>query len=796
MKRLATLLMLLIMCATFAFSQSPSMVFFKGEMPDSMYFWPWGFSQPPAALQGIGYTPGTAGIQWVTSVEDGWQGNFIGLNSNVGNDMSSIWATDSVYFKMRAPNGLADDDSMCVFFYDSDNSTWDYSVWAQIEDFADLNDGEWHQFSLPLADFQNVTNDIDQTDIVAVSFEAQNPSQWELTNGVSAELHIDDVWMGQPEIPLTMTFFNGQTLGSEVWFEAWGFEVNDLTLAPDEGYSEGTPAIVWETANWDYQGLGFIMNTHDMTYSFTSDTLKLKIKAPAGIAPLALEWYDNYYNDTWAVARYEIDDVTWDGEWQSLVIPLDSFAIGDAFVTTEVYELGLVASWDVIPERILVDEIWVGSPTVSVDVTAPLAPTDLIAGVSNLYYNEIAWSAVEGEAGETYTVYASLNPIESLDDDGVTIVAGAAGEDDIVVHHIYYPLDELEVEYYYAVTCTDAASNVSEGFATSGPYTNTGQYRAIISLDPPVNFVADSDLSEWQHIAPFVVTPGAPRVEGTIDDADDYSYSAYVAMDETYLYVAFDVKDDLFTWSEDNTVDWWDDEGIEFYFGLYELGIPHPYFMSGAEPDYRLVFLPYTYLWGSGWDMEPSDEDYVFIDLGGSDYIIEARIAFADIYDPDSGDELFTPVEGMTIPFEILGFDSDVANTANEGRLQLGGNPAINPWHDGPDVWTYTWIGLPSFVTGIDESKVGIPDSYALKNNYPNPFNPITHIQYEIPETADVTLTIYNIRGEEVARLVETNQAAGYYSATFDAQSVSSGLYLYQIQAGDFSQTKKMILVK
>jgi len=796
MKRLTTLIVLLIMCVSFAFAQSPSMVFFKGEKPDSLYIWSWGFSQEPAAVQGLGYTPGTAGLQWVTSAADGWQGSGLFLNSNVGNDMSAIWTTDSVYFKMRAPNGLAADDSMSVYFWDSRvGDTWAWSAWAQIDNFTDLNDNAWHQFAIPLSDFQDATSDpFNNSDVVAVSFEAQNPDQQGFGDGVSAELHIDDVWIGQPEISLTMTFFNGQSLGSQVWFEAWGFESNDLTLAEGEGFTEGTPAIVWETANWDYQGLGFKMNTHDMTYSFTADTLKLKIKAPAGIAPLALEWYDNYYDDTWAVARYEIDDVTWDGEWQSLIIPLDSFAIGDAFVTTEVYELGLVASWDVIPERILVDDIWVGSPGISIDVIAPAAPTNVLAGTATDYYNNVAWAASAGESGETYNVYASLNPIESLDDDGVTIVKYGAAAEEVVVHPIYYPLEEAEIEYYYAVDCMDAAGNISEGFATAGPFTNIGANRAIISLNAPTNFVADSDLSEWADIVPFTVTPGSHPVEGTIDSDADFSYQAYVAMDETYLYVAFDVLDDNFTWTAENTVDWWDDEGIEFYFGLYELGIPHPYFYSGEEPDYRLVFLPNTILWGSDWDMEPSTDDYIFEPLGESDYIIEARIAFSSIY--DTGDAEFTPVQGMTIPFEILGFDADVQNGYNEGRLQLGANSEINPWHAGPDVWTYAWVGMPDFVVGIDDSKAGLPTTFALKDNYPNPFNPTTQINYDLPESADVKLTIYNIKGEVVSTLVENNQSAGYYTATFNAQNVSSGLYFYQIQAGSFNQTKKMILVK
>jgi len=801
MKRISTLIVLLIMCVSFAFSQGPSMVFFKGELPDSMSFWSWGFSQNPAAVNGIGHTPGTAGIQWVTSAEDGWQGNFIGVGDyTVGNDMSTIWATDSVYFKMRAPNGLADNDSLCVYMYDSRNSDWEYSVWIQVDNFRDIEDGAWHQFSFALADFQNYTNDIDNTDIVALSFEAQNPEQGiNGTDGISAELHFDDIWIGQPEIPMTMVIFNGQQLSNGIGTDYWGFESNDLTLALDEGYTPGTPAIVWETSNWSWQGQGynFWEQYQDFTYAMGHDTLKIKMKAPAGINDLIVRWYD--WSDN--AADFILDAAVWDGEWQALEIPLASFVQADGFdpSTVDYFSIEAILENETVPERVLIDDIWVGSPGIAVDVIAPLAPTNVIAGVATDYYNEISWTAVDGETGESYDIYASLNPITSLDDNGVTIVkVGADANDGNVVHQIYYPLDELEVEYYYAITCRDAAGNTSEGFATAGPFANVGKYRAIISLDPPVNFVADSELDEWVGIDPFVVTPESNPVQGTIDNAADFSYSAYVAMDATYLYVAFDVKDDQFVSSAADTIAWWDNEGIEFYFGLYELGIPHPYWMNGVEPDYRLVFLPdYVHLSKASydeWDLGLTGDDYIFVDLGGSDYRIEARIPWATMIDED--ENAFIPTRGMTIPFEILGFDTDIANTWNDGCLQLGGNLAINPWHDGPDVWTYAWVGLPDFVTSIDASKTGLPTTFALRDNYPNPFNPVTQINYELPESADVKLTIFNIKGQVVSTLVENNQTAGYYTATFNAQDVSSGLYFYQIQAGSFNQTKKMILVK
>ncbi len=88
-----------------------------------------------------------------------------------------------------------------------------------------------------------------------------------------------------------------------------------------------------------------------------------------------------------------------------------------------------------------------------------------------------------------------------------------------------------------------------------------------------------------------------------------------------------------------------------------------------------------------------------------------------------------------------------------------------------------------------------IPSDYSIEN-YPNPFNPTTTINYQLPENGFVTIKVYDVLGKEVATLVNENKSAGYYNVNFDASKLTSGVYIYTINANGFAQSKKMLLMK
>jgi hypothetical protein len=162
-----------------------------------------------------------------------------------------------------------------------------------------------------------------------------------------------------------------------------------------------------------------------------------------------------------------------------------------------------------------------------------------------------------------------------------------------------------------------------------------------------------------------------------------------------------------------------------------------------------------------------------------------------------------------------LYYDESELNSISEQNLRLAKSP------DGTDdSWTYmggvvntsdnyversgidtlsfwTLTDITNLITSVKEIQdAGIPDKFSLSQNYPNPFNPVTRIYFELPSREFVTIRVFNILGQEVSVLVIEEFNAGSYSVDFNAAGLTSGVYLYEFNAGTFIQTRKMILTK
>jgi hypothetical protein len=105
------------------------------------------------------------------------------------------------------------------------------------------------------------------------------------------------------------------------------------------------------------------------------------------------------------------------------------------------------------------------------------------------------------------------------------------------------------------------------------------------------------------------------------------------------------------------------------------------------------------------------------------------------------------------------------------------------------------FISTPN-ATSVNEKSVSPLSSFELKNNYPNPFNPSTTITYQLVKAGSIKLIVYDMTGRVVATLVNGEQPIGSYSVPWNASNISSGVYFYKLTAGNFSQIKKMVLIK
>jgi len=121
-------------------------------------------------------------------------------------------------------------------------------------------------------------------------------------------------------------------------------------------------------------------------------------------------------------------------------------------------------------------------------------------------------------------------------------------------------------------------------------------------------------------------------------------------------------------------------------------------------------------------------------------------------------------------------------------HVRAKNNIGIGTWSD---IWNFT----TSPPTAIND-KIKLPIKFSLYANYPNPFNPTTTIKYVIPQQSFVNIAIYNLLGEKLVTLVNEEKSPGNYEVIFDGSSLASGVYFYRMQADNFFEVKKLILLK
>jgi subtilisin family serine protease len=160
-------------------------------------------------------------------------------------------------------------------------------------------------------------------------------------------------------------------------------------------------------------------------------------------------------------------------------------------------------------------------------------------------------------------------------------------------------------------------------------------------------------------------------------------------------------------------------------------------------------------------------------------------------------DSAITPIANGTAPFTGSFKPSSALSVFNNNPVNGTWILAINDNGPGDTGTLKAWCLQVTYQTLLGGLQtVEIPNYYSLSQNYPNPFNPVTTIKYGIPKAGNVTLKIYDLLGREVAVLVNETRQPGFYTIDFNATNYASGIYLYKIESGSFSDVKKMMLIK
>lgn len=196
------------------------------------------------------------------------------------------------------------------------------------------------------------------------------------------------------------------------------------------------------------------------------------------------------------------------------------------------------------------------------------------------------------------------------------------------------------------------------------------------------------------------------------------------------------------------------------------------------------------------------------------------RLRFTD----DDGDMVYELTLDLTLPtLNHIGFriaygeptSADGSLVANGGGFDAGRRhyqyiaPRVDSqfnvtWASSYSFPQLTWKASdlpfeqpPSYTTVGNEDDLANVESFRLNQNYPNPFNPSTTISFNLPNAADVTLSVYNVLGQRVATLLNNRKyTSGSHTLSFDASNLASGIYIYRIQAGSYTSQKRMTLIK
>lgn len=281
-----------------------------------------------------------------------------------------------------------------------------------------------------------------------------------------------------------------------------------------------------------------------------------------------------------------------------------------------------------------------------------------------------------------------------------------------------------------------------------------------------------------------VYVTGTSRDSSNVEDLTTIKYNS----DGDEIWVArYNAPESLWDYGEDVVVD---NNG-----NIYVTG-----FGYSQSSDRDMITIKYNSNGDTHWIRKyngPSnDEDYgraIIVDNSGNVYVT------GESYDSNSNNDYATiKYNASGVQEWVMRYNGPVNNEDNPASIAVDGSGNVFVTGASLGVGTdndYATIKY-SQVTNVETNSEYIPIEFLLSQNFPNPFNPATTIRWQIPEAGFVTLKIYDVLGREVATIVNKELSAGKHETIINASRFKSGVYFYRLKAGEFIQTKKMILLK
>jgi len=456
----------------------------------------------------------------------------------------------------------------------------------------------------------------------------------------------------------------------------------------------------------------------------------------------------------------------------------------------------------------MVDSIYVtGDTTINVMLCCLEAVTDLEAAGDTIVRpstDDLAITLSWTEPGtsccmpDSYMVYRSEAPFINVAAPGVTQIGSvpygtAVYEDETVVHDVRYYYDVVvmyECESYYS----RAAGNVDA--------------KSIYTADPAEVLVIDWDngatpvnggtmgVGEWWVDMLESSDLGLSFDIMMTDDSDSDPLAGYELGDYDLVVVALGIND------ADNTVL---PTGAVAKLEAYRATAGKKMIIEG--PDFGADYNSTSFFSNLGLN---------FVHDGAADFNVDyftmkTNLTNADFpitfdYDDSSSADHFVDILSSTSGLTTVGaFDQDTVSRtfiyngpcqAIISTIYLGGIfESTYPWVQYRAASGYLWkLGIAN--TGIYQVDPKLPTDFALAGNYPNPFNPVTTIEFQLPNASEVEVSIYDITGKRVETLVNERLDGGVYKVAWNASSMPSGVYFARMTAGEFSATHKVMLVK